>query len=124
MNYFEIINKVLIELNYDSVSSFADLTRLEHKRLMNIINRLNKEICNLNDKFHFRQMIKEIKLSEDRIEYSLNISGKIMRVLGEQGEYSYHSDYTDFYSSNPPMNAFCAYGIICHKKLKMSVKIF
>ena len=37
MNYFEIINKTLIELNYAPVSAFVNLTKMEHKKLMNII---------------------------------------------------------------------------------------
>ena len=67
MNYFEIINKTLIELNYAPVSAFVNLTKMEHKKLMNIINRLNKEICNMNDKFYFRQVIKNITLYPERI---------------------------------------------------------
>ena len=62
MNYFAIINAVLSEMNYQQVASFSDLTKTEHKRLMNIINRLNKEICSLNDNFYFRQMVKKVNL--------------------------------------------------------------
>ena len=52
MNYLEIINKCLVELNYKQVNSFSELTKNEHKKLKNIINIINSEICSL-DKWNF-----------------------------------------------------------------------
>ena len=89
MNYLEIINATLIELNYTPVNSFSDLNKIEHKRLMNIINRLNKEICNLNSNFYFRQKIKKISLFTDRCEYTKNFSGKINKIIGKNGLYNF-----------------------------------
>ena len=45
MNFLEIINKCLIELNYKPVNTFAELTKNEHKKIKNILNLLNGEIC-------------------------------------------------------------------------------
>ena len=110
MNYFEIINQSLIELNYTPVASFEELTKIEHKRIMNIINRLNKEICNLNDKFQFRQMIKNVNLSPDKKEYSTGISGKIDKITGKNTVYEFVPDYTRFYLSTIPENSYGIYG--------------
>ena len=77
MNFFEIINKTLVELNYSPVAAFKDLASIEHKRLMDIINRLNKDICNLNNNFPFRQMVKMLKLTSGKAEYKIPFSGKI-----------------------------------------------
>lgn len=45
MNYLELINKCLVELNYKQVNAFSELTKNDHKKLKNIINVLNSEIC-------------------------------------------------------------------------------
>lgn len=96
MNYFEIINATLLELNYQTVSSFEDLSKLEHKRLMNIINRLNKEICNSNDKFHFRQAIKKMSVYPNQVEYTKHFSGKINKIIGKDSIYTYEPDFSNF----------------------------
>ena len=110
MNYFEIINKTLVELNYAPVAAFEDLTKMEHKRLMNIINRLNKEICDMNTNFYFRQLMKKISLYPDRVEYTLDICGKISKVVGNRGEYNFDPDYSKFYTQNIPEKAYSFYG--------------
>ncbi len=110
MNYFEVINKTLVELNYAPVSAFSDLTKMEHKRLMNVINRLNKEICNLNPNFHFRQVVKKTKLYSDRVEYAFDINGKIAKVMSDKGEYSFEPDYAKFYGQNIPERKYSFYG--------------
>lgn len=110
MNYFEIINAVLLEMNYPTVSSFADLTKIEHKRLMNIINRLNKEICSLNDRFYFRERVKMLNLYPGKIEYNVNLSGKISKIIGKNFEYIYEPDYSKFFAGNDKLASYSTYG--------------
>jgi len=110
MNFFEIINKVLIELNYSPVATFKDLTSLEHKRLMDIINRLNKDICNLNNNFTFRQMIKKIQLNPNKVEYKIPFVGKVSKVVGKNVVYEFEPDYTRFYYGNVGVNTYSFYG--------------
>lgn len=125
MNFFEIINKALIELNYSPVASFNDLTTLEHKRLMDIINRLNKDICNLNNNFSFRQMIKKLKLNSNKVEYKIPFSGKISKVIGQNVIYEYEPDYTKFYYGNNSANAYGIYGEkLLFSPIEEEVKIF
>ena len=45
MNFLEIINKCLLELNYKQVNAFSELVKNDHKRIMTILNIINKEIC-------------------------------------------------------------------------------
>ena len=54
MNYLELINKCLVELNYKQVNAFSELTKNDHKKLKNIINVINTEICN-SDRWNFLQ---------------------------------------------------------------------
>ncbi len=52
MNYLELINKCLVELNYKQVNAFAELTKNDHRKIKNIINVLNAEVCGC-DKWEF-----------------------------------------------------------------------
>ena len=44
MTFFEIFNKVLLELNYRAVSVFEDIYKNEHKKILDAINRVNEEV--------------------------------------------------------------------------------
>ena len=44
MNYLQLINKCLLELNYKQVNSFSELIKNDHKRIMSILNVINKEV--------------------------------------------------------------------------------
>ena len=45
MNYLKLINKCLLELNYKQVNVFSELIKNDHKRIINIMNTLNRELC-------------------------------------------------------------------------------
>ena len=49
MNFLEIINKCLSELNSRQVNDFSELTKNEHKRLLSAVNLVNKELCNIEN---------------------------------------------------------------------------
>lgn len=44
MNFFEIFNKVLLELNYRPVADFEHIYKSEHKKILEAINRQNNEV--------------------------------------------------------------------------------
>ena len=44
MNYLELINKCLVELNYKQVGSFSELTKNDHKKLKNILKKKFKKM--------------------------------------------------------------------------------
>ena len=110
MNFLEILNAVLLELNYSEVSAFSELTKPEHVRLKEVVNRVNKEVCSLSDNFYFRQKTKDIVLDKDIVEYPLNIEGKITKVVSSFGTYNFISDYSLFFKSSIPEMAYSFYG--------------
>ena len=61
MNYFDLVNKCLVELNYKQVNSFNELTKNDHKKIKNILRLLNTEICNYEN-WDFRLRKTELKL--------------------------------------------------------------
>ncbi|MDD3593018.1 MAG: hypothetical protein PHX18_00150 [Candidatus Gastranaerophilales bacterium] len=111
MNLLEIMNKTLVELNYKEITDFdIDIKKPDNKRLLDVINRLNKDICILSDDFYFRQKVKEIELTNDRFEYSPNISGHISKIIAGTQEYKFESDYSLFYKNTAPAYSFGSFG--------------
>ena len=76
MNYFEILNKCLVELNYKQVNSFSELTKNEHKKLKNIVNIINKEIC-LSEKWNFLLRTTTLSLPKNTGQIKNTVQGKI-----------------------------------------------
>lgn len=78
--FFEIFNKVLLELNYRTVSSFEDIYKNEHTKILDAINRVNEEVLSsynwpfLLRKRVFKQKecdistINSVKLNENKDE--------------------------------------------------------
>ena len=110
MNFFEILNATLLELNYSAVNSFSELTKPEHIRLKNIINRINKEVCSLSDNFYFRQKIKDISLDQNIIEYPITFEGKTTKVISSSGSYKFLPDYNLFCTTKIPDKIYSFYG--------------
>ena len=88
MNYLEIINKCLIELNYRPVNAFEELTKNEHKKIMNILNVLNSEIC-LYEKWNFLIREAELNLGANLREISNTVNGRISQVLIDEIPFLY-----------------------------------
>jgi hypothetical protein len=99
MNYLDLINKCLVELNYKQVNAFSELTKNDHKKIKNILNVLNAEICGcskweflLREAFVNAQTAK-IPAPNGRIE-KICIDGKKIKletfgneiILPEQGK--------------------------------------
>lgn len=126
MNYFEIINAVLLELNYEQVSVFENLQKQEHKRIMNNINLLNKKICCLKDTFSFRQKLKEMTISSDNNSYPIRFSGKIHKIIGQNSEYCYENDYSKFFTNKKiKTNCYSVYdGKLLFPNVDDELKIF
>ena len=49
MNYLELVNKILIEMNYRTVINFDELVKQDHTKIKQILSRINTEICTSYD---------------------------------------------------------------------------
>lgn len=108
MNYFELINKCLVELNYKEVYSFAELTKNEHRKIKNIINILNTEICN-SDRWNFLLRKAELKIPKNVIEIDNPINGKIESLRIDGKKYEYVDDFEKFFTNSQPAGSFTTF---------------
>jgi len=96
MNYLELINKCLVELNYKQVNAFSELVKNEHKKIQNIINVLNSEICT-SDRWNFLQRKTSINLPKNTGEIENSINGKIELILVDGERFAHCSDFENFF---------------------------
>lgn len=108
MNYLETINKCLVELNYKQVNSFSELTKNDHKKLKNIINILNSEICT-SDRWNFLQRKTQIILPANIGEIQNTISGRIETVIVDGIKYDYYADFEKFFINSQPSGTYSFY---------------
>ncbi len=108
MNYFELINKCLVELNYKQVNAFSELTKNEHKKLKNIINVLNTEVCN-SDRWNFLQRKKQLVLPKNTCEIENTIDGRIETLIIDGVKFNYCEDFEEFFVNSQPQNTYSLY---------------
>ena len=95
MNYLEIINKCLSELNYRQVEEFSELEKPEHQRIMNHINLISAEICS-SDNWNFLLRREILTLEAGATELENTINGQILAVYIDDKEYKYCEDFQRF----------------------------
>ena len=99
MNYLEIINKCLSELNYRQVDDFSELSNPEHDRIKNYINLITQEVC-LSENWNF--LLRHVQLTltahSDKIEN--NVNGRILAVYIDNQKYTYCEDFQQFFEKN------------------------
>lgn len=105
MNYLELINKCLVELNYKQVSSFSELTKNDHKKLKNILNVLNAEVCG-SDRWSFLLRKEEITLPKNTCEIQNTIDGRIETVIVDGAKFDYYEDFEKFFTNAQPMQTY------------------
>ena len=108
MNYLELINKCLVELNYKQVNEFSELIKNEHKKLKNIINVLNSEICGM-DKWNFLQRKTTLTIPANAGEVENTINGRIEAVIIDGQKYEYYQNYEEFFTNSQPSGTYCFY---------------
>ena len=109
MNYFEIMNKCLVELGYKQVNVFAELTKNDHLKLKNIINIINNTICRY-DNWYFLMRKKQLQLESGNTEIPNTIDGRIIKVMIDNQEYDYLINYEDFIGRTIPEKCFTVCG--------------
>lgn len=105
MNFLEIINKCLLELNYRQVNSFNELVKNDHKRIKTIINVINREICCGNNwNFLLRKTI--LTIPPNTVEIDNTINGRILYILINGQKYEYSDDVEAFLTGNGKANTY------------------
>lgn len=112
MNFLELINKCLLELNYKQVNSFAELVKYDHKRIMNIINLINKEICHI-EPWNFMLKKTKLNLPANSIEIKNTVDGRILHLFIDGKKYEFSENFEPFLTNNPPSSRYS----ICGDKL-------
>ncbi len=108
MNYLELINKCLVELNYKQVNAFTELTKNDHKKIKNILNLINTEVCR-SDKWNFLLKKTQIKLPKNNGEIENTLKGRFMLVLVDGEEYKFYEDFKKFFTESQPDKTYSAF---------------
>lgn len=108
MNYFEILNKCLIELNYKQVNSFSELTKNEHEKLKNLVNIINKEIC-LSEKWNFLLRTTTLSLPKNTGQIKNTVQGKIATVMIDGKIFKYYDNFEKFFTNSQPQGTYTSF---------------
>lgn len=110
MNYLELINKCLVELNYKQVYAFNELVKNDHKKIKNIINVINSEVCN-SEKWDFLLRFATLRIPAYTTKiYNDKIDGRISSLIIDDEEYDYTPDYKKFFSKSKPSKIYSFMG--------------
>lgn len=109
MNYLELINKCLVELNYKKVNTFAELVKNDHKKIMNILNLVNMEVCRY-DKWNFLLRTIKLTLPKNTNEIENQVPGRISLVLIDNAVYNFCEDFKKFLTNTQTANTYCEFG--------------
>lgn len=108
MNYFELINKCLVELNYKQETSFSQLSKNEHEKLKNIINIINTEICSL-EKWNFLLREFSLTLPAQTGQIANSVNGRIAAVILDGQKYFYLDDFEKFFTNSQPEKTYTSF---------------
>lgn len=109
MNYLEIINKCLVELNYKKVTKFEELVKNDHQKIKNILNIINAEICTF-DNWNFLLRKQTLLLPANCAEIINTINGKIHTLSIDGKKLNYTPDFEGLLLSNG--NSSSVYGVL------------
>lgn len=112
MNFLELINKCLLELNYKQVSSFAELVKQDHKRIIAILNIINKEICAIEN-WQFLLRKTKLLIPSNTTEVENPVNGRILYILSNKGKYRFYSNIEPFLTDSAPNGTYS----VCQNKL-------
>lgn len=113
MNYFELINKCLVELNYKQVNAFSELTKNDYKKIKNILNIINNEVC-ASDNWNFKLRKTTLTLCAKQRELKNTIPGRISSIVIDGVVYKYFDNPEEYLRKNAPS---CTYSLFNDKIL-------
>lgn len=108
MNYFELINKCLIELNYKTCIEFTDLVKNDHQKIKNILNIINAEVCGF-DNWNFLLRKAQIELPKNTGEILNTLSGRIHSLYIDDIKYKFVDDFEKFLLNKQPTNSYSVF---------------
>lgn len=105
MNFLELINKCLLELNYRQVNAFSELTKNDHKRIITILNIINKEIC-ATECWNFLLRRTRVNFNANSTEIQNPINGRILYLFIDGKRYEFDENIASFLSGNPKSQTY------------------
>lgn len=108
MNYFELINKCLVELNYKQCNAFTDLVKNDHEKIKNILNIINAEVCGF-DNWNFLLRKLQVDLPKNTGEIINTIPGRIHALYIDNIKYEFFSDFEKFLLNKQPSNTYTVF---------------
>ena len=105
MNYFDLTNLCLQELNYTQASAFSELVKKDHKKILNILNIVNREICSLEG-WDFLLRKTSLTLPKNTSQVDNPVSGRIRYVLIDGVKYNFVEDFGLFISGKNTPNTY------------------
>lgn len=108
MNYFELINKCLVELNYKTCDTFTDLVKNDHEKIKNILNIINAEVCGF-DNWNFLLRKIQIDLPKNTGEIINAVTGRIHSLYINNTKYEYFNDFEKFLLNKQPSNTYTVF---------------
>ena len=77
MNYLELINLTLQELNFKTVSDFSELVKPDYKKVATIVSRVNDNILHGNDwQFLMRELVLDVAPNATSAPFPFNMKIK------------------------------------------------
>lgn len=114
MNYFEIITRVLQELKYPTVTTFANLTNPEHLQIKKLVNTVNRDVL-LSAGYNVREKTRTLTIPVSTENYTRiynSINGEIKRngVIVDNDIYNLEQDISKFITGNVNETDYCIFG--------------
>lgn len=108
MNYFQLVNKCLVELNYKQVNSFAELIKNDHKKIKNLLRLVNNDICNYSN-WDFKIRKTELHLPPNTKEIKNTINGKIASIIIDGHVYKYFENPELYILNKAPSSTYSTF---------------
>ncbi len=112
MNYLELINKCLLELNYKQINTMSELIKNDHKKIMTVLNIVNKEICNIEN-WNFLLRKTKLDIPKNTVEVANPIHGRILYLIADKKKYKYSDNIDLFLTGRANSDTYS----ICNDKL-------
>lgn len=89
MNYLELTNLTLQELNYKTVSDFSELVKPDHKKILETVSRINENLTNTCDwSFLMREIDIDVPANATAVPIPIGLKIKAAYLDGSPLEYS------------------------------------